>query len=66
MEKVYKKYYQVLFENRVEVRELKSNLPFSVEEGLGSIKNNSPKALKVKHISAKAVEKLKKEHEEKV
>lgn len=57
--KTYKKYYKVIFENKTEIRELKSDLPFSIEEGKGYIRNNSPKATKIIYVSHKEVERLK-------
>jgi hypothetical protein len=58
MDKVYKKYYKVTIGDNVTVRELKSDLPFSVEEGKGNIKYNHPKAIEIKHISYKEVKRL--------
>jgi hypothetical protein len=61
--KTYKKYYKVIFPDKVEIRELKSDLPFSIEEGKGHIKYNSPNATNIKQISLKEVERIKKENE---
>jgi hypothetical protein len=58
MDKVYKKYYKVTIGDNISVRKLKSDLPFSVDEGKGLIKYNSPKAAEIKHISYKEVKRL--------
>lgn len=57
--KVYKKYYQVTNNDKVTIRELTSDLPFSVEEGKVWILNKHPKA-KIKHISYKEVQQIEK------
>lgn len=62
--RIYKKYYKVVFEDKTEIRELKSDLPFTIEVGKGYIRNNSPKAKKITHVSSKEVERLKREHNE--
>jgi hypothetical protein len=57
--KKYKKYYMVTIGDNVTVRELKSDLPFSIKEGKIYVLNNNPNAT-VKHITYKEVQRLQK------
>lgn len=56
--KTYKKYYQVVIGDKATIRELSSDLPFSVEEGKIMIRDKHPNLTSIKHVSKKEVQKL--------
>jgi len=57
---IYKKYYIVTINEKITVRELKSDLPFSKEEGQISLKDRHPDISYIQWIPKTEAKKLQK------